>query len=217
MRRFRIRQAFLSGDLALYLGYASEAIPHLGKPEPEFQCLALYHSRQQRSSKSALRPRVCAYDLRAARRMPVARIKAAALLTNPNEQMIAVAVTGLAPATLAQLGVAPSDPVDAVAYAEALYAKGVVDPQRLQTRTFLGDDYRCDQRAVSHHPQRSPQAKLAERAFCKKNDSTSSPYIICALSFLLALIALFVFLFSTPAFCFLGQQLSGGGGSLLRL
>ena len=52
----------------------------------------------------------------------------AALLTNSTEQTTAASATGLAPATLTKLATVPADPVAAVAYAEALYAKGWLSP-----------------------------------------------------------------------------------------
>ncbi len=126
------RQAFLSGDLALYLGYASEArFLTSANPNLNFNVSPL--------PQPATAKLKSAYGLAYALMIPRGAknaggaYQAAALLTNPNEQMIATAVTGLAPATLAQLGVAPSDPVAAVAYAEALYAKGWLSPAASDT------------------------------------------------------------------------------------
>ena len=59
--------------------------------------------------------------------------QAAVLLTNSAEQDAFVAATGLAPAVLSKLATAPSDPVAAVAYSEALYAKGWLSPMPADT------------------------------------------------------------------------------------
>jgi ABC-type glycerol-3-phosphate transport system substrate-binding protein len=62
----------------------------------------------------------------------------AILFTDPAVQTSAAALTGLAPATLTVLSTAPTDdPVAAVAYAEALYAKGWLSPMPADTDTVF--------------------------------------------------------------------------------
>jgi maltose-binding protein MalE len=125
-------QSFLAGDLALYLGYASEArFLRAANPNLDFDISPLPQPATA-TAKST-------YGLLYSFMIPRGAInaagayQAAVLLTNPPEQMSASALTGLAPATLTQLSTTPSDPVDAVSYAEALYARGWLSPAPAST------------------------------------------------------------------------------------
>ncbi len=126
------QRMFLAGNLALYLGYASEARfmttanPNLNfgvSPVPQPATAAtknayglLYSLMTPRGAKNAS-----------------GALQAATILINATSQATVAADTGLAPATLAQLAVRPSDPIAAVAYAEALYAHGWLSPMPVST------------------------------------------------------------------------------------
>ena len=126
------QRMFLAGNLALYLGYASEARfmtaanPNLNfgvSPVPQPATAAtknvyglLYSLMMPRGAKNAS-----------------GALQAATILINAASQATAAVNTGLAPATLAQLSVRPPDPIAAVAYAEALYAHGWLSPMPAST------------------------------------------------------------------------------------
>lgn len=126
------QQAFLAGDLALYLGYASEArYLRSANPNLDFDMTPL--------PQPAIATVKSAYGLIYAFMIPrgapnaTGAFQAAVLLTNSAEQTVAASNTGLAPATLTQLSVAPADPIAAVAYAEALYTRGWLSPMPVDT------------------------------------------------------------------------------------
>jgi maltose-binding protein MalE len=121
------KQAFLAGDLALYIGYASEArFFTAANPNLDFAVTPLPQPATA-TTKSAYGLLYALMIPRGARN-PAGGYQVAATLTNPGEQATAVSATGLAPATLNMLAQAPTDPVTAVAYDEALYAKGWLSP-----------------------------------------------------------------------------------------
>ncbi len=120
-------QAFLAGDLALYLGYASEArYLRSANPNLDFDAAPIPQPANAKV-KSAYG---LVYALMIPRGAPNAAgaYQTAVLLTNPPEQTAAASYTGLAPATLSELGAAPADPIAAVAYAETLYTRGWLSP-----------------------------------------------------------------------------------------
>lgn len=132
------QQAFLAGDLALYIGYVSEArFFTSANPNLSFGVAAL---PQPATAKTKI-----VYGLTYAFMIPSGAkntrgaYQAAALLTNVKEQAIAVAATGLAPAVLNELATVPADPAAAVAYAEALYAKGWLSPLPADTDVVFSD------------------------------------------------------------------------------
>lgn len=126
------QQEFLAGDLALYLGYASEArffkaansnldfivtpLPQLATANVKSAYGLVYAFMIPRGAKNASG----AYN-------------AAALFTNSVEQSVAASAAGLAPAVLSELETVPADPTAAVAYAEALYTKGWLSPAPVDT------------------------------------------------------------------------------------
>jgi maltose-binding protein MalE len=130
------QQAFLAGDLALYLGYASEArYLRSANPNLDFDVAPL--------PQPATATVKSAYGLIYALMIPrgaknaAGAFQAAVLLTNSAEQIAAASNTGLAPATLTQLTTAPADPIAAVAYAEALYARGWLSPAPVDTDSIF--------------------------------------------------------------------------------
>jgi maltose-binding protein MalE len=129
-------QAFLAGDLALYLGYVSEArYLRSANPNLDFDVTPL----PQPATATLKSAYGLVYALMIPRGAPNAAgaYQAAALLTNSIEQAAAAANTGLAPATLNQLVTAPADPISAVAYAEALYTRGWLSPMPADTDTVF--------------------------------------------------------------------------------
>lgn len=126
------QQAFLKGDLALYLGYASEARYFTAaNPNLDFGVAPLPQPATA-SVKSAY-GLVYALMIPAGAKNASGAYQAAVLLTNSFEQATAASLTGLAPATLNQLTTAPADSVAAVAYAEALYTNGWLSPAPADT------------------------------------------------------------------------------------
>ncbi len=132
------QQAFLAGDLALYLGYASEArYMREANPNLNFDVSPL----PQPATAQLKRSYGLVYAFMAPRGAsnPAGAYQAAALLVNPTEQTAAASYTGLAPASLTALTTVPDDPVAAVAYAEALYTSGWLSPAPADTnRVFSG-------------------------------------------------------------------------------
>jgi maltose-binding protein MalE len=121
------QQAFQDGDLALYLGYASEAKYFtVANPNLSFSVTPLPQPATA-TTKTAY-GLVYAFMIPRGAKNPSGAYQAAALFTNSAEQAAAASETGLAPASLNQLATVPADPVAAVAYAEALYAKGWLSP-----------------------------------------------------------------------------------------
>lgn len=131
-------QTFLAGDLALYLGYVSEArFLTSANPNLDFAVAPI----PQPATASAKRTYGLVYSFMIPRgaKNSAGGYQAAALLTGSAVQIIAAEATGLAPATLTQLATVPADPVAAVAYAEALYAAGWLSPAPADTnRVFSG-------------------------------------------------------------------------------
>ena len=121
------QKAFLSGNLALYLGYASEAhFLRSANPNLDFRVTALPQpaTAADKSTYGLL------YTLMIPRgaKNPSGAFAAASLFTNRAGQTAFANATGLAPVTLTMLATTPDDPVAAVAAAEALYARGWLSP-----------------------------------------------------------------------------------------
>lgn len=129
---------FLTGDLALYIGYASRArFLKEANPNLDFDVAPL----PQPATATAKNVYGLVYALMIPRGAHNASgaYQASVLLTSAVAQTAVAVRTGLAPAALSQLAVAPSDPVAAVAYAEALYSKGWLSPPPTDTdRVFSG-------------------------------------------------------------------------------
>lgn len=126
------RQAFQNGDLALYIGYTSEAQSlAAGNPNLDFSVSPLPQAATARA-KSAY-GLLYAFMIPRGARNASGAYQAAVLFTNSNLQAIAASATGLAPTTLDQLAILPADPIAAVAYTEALYTNGWLSPMPLDT------------------------------------------------------------------------------------
>ncbi len=122
------QRAFSTGDLALYLGYVSEArFLHASSPNLDFDVAAV----PQPATAAGKATYGLAYAL-----MPVrgavnrtGAYNAASLLAGTASQLALAKATGLAPATRAALASAtPADPVAALAASSALYARGWLSP-----------------------------------------------------------------------------------------
>lgn len=131
------QQAFSSGELALYLGFASEArfftnanpnlaftvspLPQISGATTKSTFGKLYAFMVPRSSANVKG----AYQV-------------ATTLIDPTVDAAAASANGLAPAVRVALGSAPSnDPVAAVAYSSALYAQGWLSPAPADTDTVF--------------------------------------------------------------------------------
>lgn len=131
------RQAFLAGDLALYLGYVSEA-RFLATANPNLDFVVSPLPQPATASLKSTYGLVYAFMIPRGAKNPSGAYQAAAIFSSSSVQNIAAPAFGLAPATLNPLSSAPSDPIAAVAYAEALYAKGWLSPEPAGTDSIFG-------------------------------------------------------------------------------
>mgnify|MGYP001608710670 CR=1 FL=1 len=118
---------FLTGDLALYLGYASRA-RYLRQANPNLNFDIAPLPQPATATLKSVYGLVYALMIPRGAKNTSGAYQAAILLTSPLEQTTAASHTGLAPATLSQLATIPPDPIAAVTYAEALYSKGWLSP-----------------------------------------------------------------------------------------
>jgi ABC-type glycerol-3-phosphate transport system substrate-binding protein len=125
-------QAFLVGDLALHIGYVSEA-RFLKAANPNLNFAVAPLPQPATATGKSVYGLVYAFMIPRGARNAAGAYQVASLLTNQAEQASAAAATGLAPATLAELANVPADPTAAVAYAEALYASGWLSPAPADT------------------------------------------------------------------------------------
>lgn len=132
-------QMFLAGDLALYLGYVSEA-RYLKAANPNLAFNVTPAPQSATASAKGVYGRVYAFMIPRGTQNASGAYQAAALLTGGAEQVAAAAATGLAPATLNELAnIPPTDPVAAVSYPAALYSKGWLSPAAADVdRVFSG-------------------------------------------------------------------------------
>ncbi|MDP2665420.1 MAG: extracellular solute-binding protein [bacterium] len=121
------QQSFLSGDLALYLGYVSEA-RYLRSANPNLDFSVGFVPQPATSQLKSTYGLIYAFMAPRGAKNPAGAYQVAALFTNSTEQSIAAASTGLAPATLTLLSTVPADPISTIAYAEALYTRGWLSP-----------------------------------------------------------------------------------------
>lgn len=126
------RQMFQTGDLALYLGYASEArsltalnpnlnfkvttLPQPGTAKLKTTYGQLYGLMVSRGSKNA-----------------IGAFKVMAKLTSASPQGVIAGYTGLAPAVRTALTSPPAEPAASVAYTSALYTRGWLSPAPVLT------------------------------------------------------------------------------------
>jgi ABC-type glycerol-3-phosphate transport system substrate-binding protein len=123
---------FQTGDLALYIGFASEArVLAATNPNLNFKVAPL----PQPGTATLKSTYGLLYSFMTARgsKNPSGAYKAMARLTKTSEQAIAAQATGLAPVSRAALTNPPADPVATVAYSSALYARGWLSPTPVLT------------------------------------------------------------------------------------
>ncbi len=131
-------QMFLAGNLALYLGYASEA-QYLGAANPNLNFEVSPIPQPATASTKVTYGLVYAFMIPRGAKNPSGAYQAASILTGSSAQTAAALATGLAPAVRSDLASAPANPIAAVAYAEALYAEGWLSPAPADTnRVFSG-------------------------------------------------------------------------------
>jgi spermidine/putrescine-binding protein len=130
------QQAFVNGDLALYIGYASEAAFLTGaNPNLDFDVAPLPQPATA-TTKTTYGLDYAFAIVRGASNSAGA-YTVAADLTGSSEQQAAASATGLAPASRAALAAPPANPTLAVAYTSALYAAGWLSPAPLDTDTVF--------------------------------------------------------------------------------
>lgn len=126
------QQAFVNGDLALYLGFVSEArFLKAANPNLDFQVTRL--PQPETATLKSAYGLMHSFMIPRGAKNPSGAFQAAALLSSSASQAIASSVTGLAPVSLSQLSIQPADPVAVVAYSEALYANGWLSPSAADT------------------------------------------------------------------------------------
>lgn len=125
-------QMFLTGDTALYLGYASRAA-FLKAANPNLNFVVTAIPQPATATSKSVYGLLYGLMISRGAHNPSGAYSVAALLTNATEQAAAATATGLAPASLTELATAPADPVASIAYAEALYAAGWISPSPADT------------------------------------------------------------------------------------
>ncbi len=132
-------QMFLSGDLALYLGYVSEA-RYLQAANPNLNFNVTPVPQSAAASSKGVYGLLYAFMIPRGAKNTAGGYQVATLLAGSDEQAAAAAATGLAPATLNELArIPPTDPIAAVSYPSALYSKGWLSPSAADIdRVFSG-------------------------------------------------------------------------------
>jgi ABC-type glycerol-3-phosphate transport system substrate-binding protein len=121
------RQMFLVGDLALYLGYASEA-RYLRSANPNLNFNVALLPQRATSQVKNVYGNIYSFMIPRGAKNGAGAYQVAVTLSNSAEQSVASSLTGLAPANLNVLATTPIDPIATVAYAEALYTRGWLSP-----------------------------------------------------------------------------------------
>ncbi len=132
-------QMFLSGDLTLYFGYASES-RYLQSANPNLNFTVSPVPQSQTSTTKGVYGLLYAFMIPRGVKNANGAIQAATLMVGSANQAIAAGATGLVPANLNSLANPPAaDPGAAVAYAEALYSQGWLSPAATDVdRVFSG-------------------------------------------------------------------------------
>lgn len=121
------QRAFLDGDLALYLGYASEAA-YFTQANPNLNFIVAPMPQPQVATTKTTYGLVYAFATPHGAQNAAGGYQAAVLLSNLTQQQAMSQATGLAPASLTALSSLTGNPVLDVAYTSALYAKGWLSP-----------------------------------------------------------------------------------------
>ncbi|MEJ0053413.1 MAG: extracellular solute-binding protein [bacterium] len=131
------RQAFVSGDLALYIGFASDA-PFLraANPNLDFDVAALPQTGN--AVNRITFGDLYAFAIPKGSPNPAGAYSAAVALADPAVMTALAGATGLAPARLSLLGTEPADPFASVFYREALISRGWLSPAPEDTDRIFG-------------------------------------------------------------------------------
>lgn len=130
------QQSFLSGDLALYLGYASEA-RFFEKANPNLTFIVSPIPEPATATTKTTYGLLYSFMIPHGSKNAGGAYQTAVALTSVPAETTMASATGLAPATLTNLVSAPSDPIASVAYREALYSKGWLSPAPASTDTVF--------------------------------------------------------------------------------
>ncbi len=128
--------AFQNGDLALYLGYVSEA-RYLREANPNLDFDVAPIPQPATAATKATYGLAYALMIPRGAKNPGGAYAAAALLSNSPEQLALAKATGLAPAARRALALVQADPIAAVAASSALYAKGWLSPLPADTNPIF--------------------------------------------------------------------------------
>jgi len=129
-------QTFQNGDLALYLGFASEA-QNLAAANPNLTFTVSPLPQRATAKFKSTYGLLYAFMIPRGAKNASGAFQAATLLTESSVQNDAAGTLDLAPATLTNLATVPANPTSAVAYAEALYAKGWLSPAAQDTDSIF--------------------------------------------------------------------------------
>lgn len=130
------QQSFLAGDLALYIGYASES-RFLTAANPNLDFIMTPLPQPATANFKNVYGLIYAFMIPRGAKNASGAYQAAALLTSSTAQTAAAPVLGLAPATLTPLATLPTDPSAAIAYREALYTHGWLSPAPADTNAIF--------------------------------------------------------------------------------
>jgi len=123
------RQAFVAGELALYLGYASE-LPFIRAVNPNLSFDMAKFPQPVSAATRATYGRIYAFAIpRATVNLSGAYAAAVALSATEAEGILATAAGAVAPARRDLLSQVPADPYGAIAYGEALISHGWLSPE----------------------------------------------------------------------------------------
>ncbi len=132
------QQAFATADLALYIGYSSEANA-LAEANPNLNFTVASIPQPANAPTKATYGLIYSFMITRGAKNPSGAYQAAALLTNTEEQVLAAEMTGLAPVSRTVLTKPPSDTLANVAYTSALYTKGWLSPAPIDVdKAFSG-------------------------------------------------------------------------------
>lgn len=121
------QQAFLSGDLALYLGHVSEAV-FLRQANPNLNFSVNAFPQLANATAKNVYGKMYSFMIPRAATNSYGAYAAAARFSGSDLQSGAATLLGLAPATRTTLATPPTDPIASVAYGEALYTNGWLSP-----------------------------------------------------------------------------------------
>jgi multiple sugar transport system substrate-binding protein len=132
------QESFLANNVALYLGYGSEA-QFLTSANPNLDFAVAPLPQPATAQTKTTYGLIYALMIPRGTRNPSGAYAVAATLSGSAEQTAASAATGLAPTNLNALATLPADPNLAVSYREALYTSGWLSPAPTDTDTVFSD------------------------------------------------------------------------------